>query len=168
MRPSHTTNTIKFDRIPFDPGNSIKRFDLCPFEQKNSTYLQLIYPSIPFLRPTSAHPNLNNFKPKQLQPQKRVQNEKKKQRRPEPRKHTKDPPIAPLFFGTEAFFETFWIAPKGPPSFVSIFCILHFRHCDTVQKSHFKKYFGKFFPPSIYFLQPPGVSQSPKGPPFQF
>ena len=39
-RPSHTTNTIKFDRIPFDPCSSIKRFDLCPFDQKNSTYLQ--------------------------------------------------------------------------------------------------------------------------------
>ena len=39
-RPSHTTNTIKFDRIPFDLCNSIKRFDLCPFDQKNSTYLQ--------------------------------------------------------------------------------------------------------------------------------
>ena len=39
-RPSHTTNTIKFDRIPFDPCNSIKRFDLCPFDQKNSTCLQ--------------------------------------------------------------------------------------------------------------------------------
>ena len=39
-RPSHTTNTIKFDRIPFDPCNSIKRFDLCPFDQINSTYLQ--------------------------------------------------------------------------------------------------------------------------------
>ena len=39
-KPSHTTNTIKFDRIPFDPCNSIKRFDLCPFDQKNSTYLQ--------------------------------------------------------------------------------------------------------------------------------
>ena len=39
-RPSHTTNTIKFDRIPFDPSNSIKRFDLCPFDQKNSTCLQ--------------------------------------------------------------------------------------------------------------------------------
>ena len=39
-RPSHTTNTIKFDRIPFDPCNSIKRFDLCPFDPKNSTYLQ--------------------------------------------------------------------------------------------------------------------------------
>ena len=39
-RPSHTTNTIKFDRIPFDPCNSIKRFDLCPFDQKKSTYLQ--------------------------------------------------------------------------------------------------------------------------------
>ena len=39
-RPSHTTNTINFDRIPFDPCNLIKRFDLCPFDQKNSTYLQ--------------------------------------------------------------------------------------------------------------------------------
>ena len=39
-RPSHTTNTIKFDSIPFDPSNSIKRFDLSPFDQKNSTYLQ--------------------------------------------------------------------------------------------------------------------------------
>ena len=39
-RPSHATNTIKFDRIPFDPCNSSKRFNLCPFDQKNSTYLQ--------------------------------------------------------------------------------------------------------------------------------
>ena len=39
-RPSHTTNTINFDRIPFDRCNSIKRFDLCPFDQKNSTSLQ--------------------------------------------------------------------------------------------------------------------------------
>ena len=39
-RPSHTTNTIKFDRIPIDPCISIKSFDLCPFDQKNSTHLQ--------------------------------------------------------------------------------------------------------------------------------
>ena len=39
-RQSHTTNTIKFDRIPFDPCNPIKRLDLCPFDQKNLTYLQ--------------------------------------------------------------------------------------------------------------------------------
>ena len=39
-RLSHTTNTIKFDRIPFDPCNSIKRFNFCPIDQKNSTYLQ--------------------------------------------------------------------------------------------------------------------------------
>ena len=39
-RPSHTKNMIKLDRIPFDPCNSIKRFDLCPFDQKKSTYLQ--------------------------------------------------------------------------------------------------------------------------------
>ena len=39
-RPSHTTNMIKFDRIRFDRCNSIKSFDLFPFDQKNSTYLQ--------------------------------------------------------------------------------------------------------------------------------
>ena len=39
MRPSHTTNTIKFDRIPFDPCNLIKRFDLSPIDQKNLTDL---------------------------------------------------------------------------------------------------------------------------------
>ena len=143
-----------------------------------------------FLFICSTTSNLNNFKPQQLQPQKRVQNEKKEQnRRPEPRKHTKDPPIAPLFFGTMTLFETFWIAPKGPP-FICFDILQHngcqkiakgppfyiFRHRDTVQKSHFKKFFWEIFscpqrvPPSIFFhiLQPAGVSQSPKGPPFQF
>ena len=83
-------------------------------------------------------------------------------------------------------FETFWIAPKGHP-FVCIDILQHngcrkiaegppfyiFRHCDTVQKSHFKKFFGIFscpqrVPPSIFFhfLQPARVSQSPKSPPF--
>ena len=64
----------------------------------------------------STTSNLNNFKPQQLQTQKRFQNEKKKQnRRPQPRNHTKDPPT---FFGTMRLFETFWIeyfSPKGPP-----------------------------------------------------
>ena len=88
--------------------------------------------------------NLNNFKPQQLQAQKRVKNEKKKQnRRPEPRKHSKDPPIAPLFFGTMTFwnvldctrgplhlFQYFaiqWMSKnlKGSPFYI-------FRHCDTV------------------------------------
>ena len=50
-RPSHTTNTNKFDCIPFDPCNSIKRFDLCPFDQKKSTYLQ---------PPLKIHINNNN------------------------------------------------------------------------------------------------------------
>ena len=83
--------------------------------------------------------------------------------------------------------ETFWIAPKGPPSFLSIFSnsidvkkipkglfFYIFWHCDTVQKSLFpKKIFGNFFKshqrvPLQFFhiLQPAGVSQSPKGPPF--
>ena len=66
------------------------------------------------------------------------------------------------------FCETFWIAPKGPP-FICFDILKHngcqkipkgppfyiFRHCDTVQKSHF---FGQFFsvlkgsPPSIFFI----------------
>ena len=112
-----------------------------------------------FLFICSTTSNLNNFKPQQLQPQKRVQNEKKKQnRRPEPQRHTKNPQIAPLFFGTMRLFETFWIAPKGHP-FICFDILQHngcrkiakgppfysFRHCDTVQKSHFEKFFGKFF-----------------------
>ena len=102
--------------------------------------------------------NLNNLKPQQLQPQKRVQNEKKKQnRRPEPRKHTKDPTRAPLSFVTMRLFETFWIAPKGPPSFVSIFCNTMdvkksqwvppfiFFVTVTLLKNLIKKFFGEFF-----------------------
>ena len=77
-----------------------------------------------FLFICSTTSNLNNFKPQQLQPQKRVQNEKKKQnRRPQPRKHTKDFTLAPFFRHYATSFEVFWIAPGGsPPSFVSIFC----------------------------------------------
>ena len=84
--------------------------------------------------------NLNNFQPQQLEPQKCVQNEKKKQnRRPQPRKHTKDPILAPLFFGTMRYFvETFWIAPKGPPSLVSTFCNpMDVKKSQWVPLSHF-------------------------------
>ena len=65
---------------------------------------------------TSTTSNLNNFKPQQLQPLKRVQNEKKKQnRRPQPRKHTKDPPLAPLFFGTmQLFLKIFGLHQRVP------------------------------------------------------
>ena len=115
------------------------------FRQERSTFL--------FICSTTS--NLNNFKPQQLQPQKRVQNEKKKQnRRPQPRKHTKDPTLAPLFFGTMRlflkffglhqrnplhlfqYFATQWMSKiaKGPPFYI-------FRHCDTVQKSHSKEFF---------------------------
>ena len=112
------------------------------FRHERSTFL--------FIRSTTS--NLNNFKPQQLQPQKRVQNEKKKQnRRPEPRKHTKDHPIAPLFFGTMRLLETFWIAPKGPPSFVSIFCIT----MDVKKSQRFPlfTFFGTVTkgPPFIFF-----------------
>ena len=142
-----------------------------------------------FLFICSTTSNRNNFKPQQPQPQKRVQKEKKQNRRPQPRKHTKDHTLAPLFFGTvQLFFEVFWIAPEGSP-FICFNILQHngcqkiakrppfyiFRHCDTVQKSHLNNFFGKFFhvskgSPFIFlnFLQPAGVSQSPKGPPFKF
>ena len=104
----------------------------------------------------STTSNLNNFKPQQLQPQKRVQNEKKKQNRhPQTRKPTKDPTLAPLFL---RLFRSFLNCTRGSPLHlfryfatrwmskirkVSPFYI--FRHCDTVQKSHLKIFFGKFF-----------------------
>ena len=119
-----------------------------------------------FLFICSTTSNLNNFKPQQLQPQKRVQNEKKKQnRRPQPRNHTKDPTLAPLF---SALGDCFWIAPEGPPSFVSIFCntmdvkklqrVPPFTFFGTVTlfKNLIKNFFlGNFF-------------MSPKGPPSFF
>ena len=113
---------------------------------------------------------------------------KQKHRRPEPRKHTKDPPfVFSLSFSSALsdffefldctkgspihlfqYFPTHWMSknPKGSPFYI-------IRHCDTVQKSHFQKLFQKFFEipqgsPFIFFhtLQPTGVSQSPKGPHF--
>ena len=83
-------------------------------------------------------------------------------------------------------FETFWIAPKGPP-FIC-FDILQRNGCRKIAKSPPFTFFGtvtlfknliknffreifscpqrgplRFF---FHFLQPAGVSQSPKGPPF--
>ena len=116
----------------------------------------------------------------------RVQNEKKKSKtRPEPRKHTKDPTLAPLFFGTmRLFLKFFGLHQRVPPSFD----ILQHNGCQkipkgppftffgtvTLFKNHFfQKFFEKFFKvtkgsPFNFFhtLQPTGVSQSPKGPPF--
>ena len=136
----------------------------------------------------------NNVKPQQLQTsttptsEARPKRKEKKNRRPEPRKHTKNPHIAPLFFGSMRLFETFWIAPKGHP-FIC-FDILQHNGCRKIAKGPpftffgtvtlfknliLKKFLGNFFmspkgPPFIFFhfLQPAGVSQSPKGPPFQF
>ena len=110
-----------------------------------------------FLFICSTTSNLKNFKPQQLQPQKRVQNEKKKQnRRPEARKHTKDPP-KPHFFGLHQRvpFICFDILqhngcqkiPNGPP--------FTFFGKVTLFENLIKNFFGNFF-------------MSPKGPPFIF
>ena len=98
--------------------------------------------------------------------------------------------ILPLFFTRHyaTFFEIFLIPPKGL-IYVCFDILQHngcqkipkgppfhiLRHCDTVQK--FKnlmvKFFKKLFKVSqwspfkfFHILQPTGVSQSPKGPPF--
>ena len=111
---------------------------------------------------------------------------KKSKTCPEPRKHTKNPPLAPLFFGTMLlfliffglhqrvplhffrYFATQWMSknPESPPFYI-------FRHCDTVRKSHFFKFLGKLLktpkgPPFNFFhvLQPAAVLQNLKGPPF--
>ena len=89
-------------------------------------------------------------------------------------------------------FETFWIecfSPKGPPFNFLMFCntmdvkksqsVRPFTFFGTVTlfKNLIKKIFlGNFFmspkgsPLQFFknFLQPAGVSQSPKGPPFKF
>ena len=109
-----------------------------------------------FLFICSTTSNLNNSNLRSAS-----KTERKNNRRPEPRKHT----LAPLFFST--FFEVFglhqrvplhlfryfatqWMSKnrKGSPFYI-------FRHCDTVQISHFKNFFGKFF-------------HVPKGSPLQF
>ena len=112
-----------------------------------------------FLFICSTTSNLSNFEPQQLEPQKRVQNEKKKpNRRTEPRNHTEDPPIAPTFFGTMRlflkllglhqrvplhFFRHFATQcmskiPKGPP--------FTFFGTVTLFKNLIKKFFlGNFF-----------------------
>ena len=140
---------------------------MCPTITVGSFFLKHERSTFLFICSTTS--NFNNFKPQQLQPQKRVQNEKKKQsRRPQPRKHTKDPTLAPLFFGT--FFEVFCIAPEGPPSFVSIFCntmdvkksqrVPPFTFFGTVRlfKNLIKKFFWEIFSclqrvPSSIFLK---------------
>ena len=125
-----------------------------------------------FLFICSTTSNLNNFKPQQLQPQQRVQNEKKKKqnRRPEFRNHTKDPPIAPSFFRDYAtFLKLFGLHQRVPPSFVSIFCnIMDVKKSQRVppftffgivtlfKNLIFKNFLGKFFKspkgsPSIFF-----------------
>ena len=98
-------------------------------------------------------------------------------------------PLSPTFFRYYAtFFEIFWIAPKGPP-FICFDIWQHngcqkipkdppfyiFRHCDTVRKSHFLIFLGKFLksskgPPFNFFhsLQLAAVLQILKGPPFTF
>ena len=132
----------------------------------------------------STMSNLNNFKPQQLQSQKRVQNEKKKQnRRPEPRKQTKDPTLFPLFSALCDFFLKFFgLHQLIPPSFCNTMDVKKlqrvppFTFFGTVtpfKNLVLKNFSGNFFmspkgPPSFFFhfLQPAGVSQSPKGPPF--
>ena len=83
--------------------------------------------------------------------------QKENKTRPEHRKHTKDPTLAPLFSAICDFFRNFLDCTKGSPLHLfryfatqwmsktpkgSSFYI--FWHCDTVQK-HFKIFFSEIF-----------------------
>ena len=113
-------------------------------------------------RQTSTTSSLNNSNLKSAS----KRNEETKQM-PEPRNHTKDPPIAPLFFGTmRLFLKLFGLHQRVHTSFVSIFCNtmdvkttqrvppFTFFGTVTLQKSHFKIFFWKFFqvPKGLLFI----------------
>ena len=83
---------------------------------------------------------------------------RKNKTRPEPRKHTKDPPLAPFFFGTmRLFLKLFGLHQRVPPSFVSIFCntmdvkkpqrvpLFTFFGTVTQFKNHILNFFWEFF-----------------------
>ena len=97
------------------------------------------------------------------------------------------PPIGVFHSDFVRYYATFFgFHQRVSPLFVSILCntmdvkksrrvppFTNFRHCDTVQKSYFQIFFGKFLKfsqgsPLIFFhiLQLIGASQSPKDPPF--
>ena len=93
---------------------------------------------------------VQNFRTSEARPRRKVKNKT----HPEPWKHTKDFTLVPRFFGTMRlfldcikgsplhlfrYFATYWMSkiPQGFP-------FHNFRHCDTVQKSQHKKFFGIF------------------------
>ena len=55
---------------------------------------------------------------------------RKNKTRPERRKHTKDPILAPVISALFDFFENLWIAPKGPP--IICFEILQLNACQKI------------------------------------
>ena len=122
-----------------------------------------------FLFICSTTSNLNNFKPQQLQPQKRVQNEKKKQnRRPQPRNHTKDPPFFSELCDFLKLFGLNVFPQRVPPLIFLMFCntmdvkksqsVPPFTFFGTV--TLFKNLIKNFFWEIFSCLQ--------KGPPFNF
>ena len=140
-----------------------------------------------FLFICSTTSNLNNFKPQQLQPQKRVQNEKKKQKgRPQPRNHTKDPPFFSELCDFLKLFGLNIFPQRVPPLIFLMFCntmdvkksqsVPPFTFFGTVTlfKNLIKKFFGKFFhvskrvPPSIFlkFFTTSWSFTKPEGSPF--
>ena len=132
---------------------------------------------------TSTTSNLNNSNLRS------VQNEKKKQnRRPQPRNHTKNPHFFSELCDFLKLFGLKFFPQRVPLQFFSMFCntmdvkksqrVPPFTFFGTVTlfKNLIKKIFRKFFhvskgsPLHFFknFLQPAGVSQSPKGPSFKF
>ena len=134
-----------------------------------------------FLFFCSTTSNLNNSNLRSASKTKR----KKQNRRPQPRKHTKDPTLAPLFFGTmRLFLKFFGLHQRVPPSFGSIFCKtmdvkksqrvpLTFFGTVKLFKNLIKNFFGKFFHVSkgspfnfLKFLATSWSFTKPEGSPF--
>ena len=111
--------------------------------------------------------NLHNFKPQQLQPQKRPKRKEKQNRRPQPRNHTKDPHFFSELCDFLKLFGLKFFPQRVPPSI--FFDVLQhngcqknakgppftFFHTVTLFKILIKNFFRNFF-------------MSPKGPPFNF
>ena len=138
-----------------------------------------------FLFIGSTTSNLNNFEPQQLKTQIASKTKRKNKTDVQNLEITLRIPHNPMFFGTmRLFLKLFGLHQRVPLHFFYILqrngcqkiskCpLLQFLALSQCSKNLILKLFGTFFKspkrsPSIFFhiLQPAGVSQSPKGPPF--
>ena len=88
----------------------------------------------------------NNVKPQQLQTSTAPTSEARPKRKEKTKQTSRtskthqESPHSPTFFGTMRFFETFWIAPGGPP--LICFDILQHNGCQKIAKGPPFTFFG--------------------------